>query len=159
GPWAAVAPQPDPTPHGQRGLHPFHLCGTPVGMRLIPLHPLHRQVWHALPVVRRRSLGRHPLATLDGLERHGTDVGSPLITDAPPLTLHQPYDRVFRELAASQQGALPCRALSVAYRTAQPFAGLVYPGPRPMCAMAFAGTMEPYTWWMRAREASISLWR
>src|SRR5262249_10489547 len=44
GTWSEVDPQEEPTPHGQRGMHPFHLCGTQFGMRLIQLHPLHLQV-------------------------------------------------------------------------------------------------------------------
>src|SRR5262249_30724957 len=66
------------------------------------------------------------------LASHGTDVGGALITDAPPLALHQPYDRVFRERAAGHQGPRPCRALPATCRTTQPFAVLGRPGPRPM---------------------------
>src|SRR5438477_8488363 len=96
---------------------------------------------------------------MHGLEIHGTDVGGPLITDAPPLTLHQPYDRVFRKLAASHQRALPFRKLPVARCTAQPFDVLVRPGPRPMRDVAFTGTIEPFTVWIRARESGIAFWR
>src|SRR4029450_8041589 len=140
-------------------MHPFHLFGTQFRMRLIQLHPLHIQVLHALLVVRLGPLGSHPLEAMDGLEIHGTDVGSPLITDTPPLTFHQQYDGVFRELAAGHEGALPFRELPVACRTTQSFDVLVRPCPRPMRDVAFAGTIEPGTLWIRAREASISLLR
>src|SRR5215216_8131735 len=140
-------------------MHPCHLFGTQFGMRLIQLHPLHLEVLHALLVVRHSPLGRHPLEAMDGLEIHGTDVGGSLITDTPPLTFHQLYDRVFRELAAGHQGALPFRKLPVACHTAQPFDVLVRPGPRPMRDVAFAGTIALGTVWSRARESRISLLR
>src|SRR5262249_2318692 len=84
-----------------------------------------------------------------------------LITDAPPLTFHQLYDGIFRELAAGHEGALPFRELPVAGRTAQPFDVLVRPGPRPMRDVASAGTIALRTLWIRARESRISLldWR
>jgi hypothetical protein len=69
-------------------------------------------------VVRLHSMGSHQLEAMDGLEIHSTDVGDPLIADAPPLTLHQPYDRVFRELAAGHEGALPFREFLATCRTA-----------------------------------------
>src|SRR5215211_1901674 len=139
-------------------MHPCHLFGTQFGMRLIQLHPLHLEVLHALLVVRHSPLGRHPLEAIDSLEIHGTDVGGALITDTPPLTFHQLYDRVFRELAAGHQGALPFRKLPAACRTAQPFNVLVRPGPRPMGNVPFTGTIEQGTVWIWARESSISLW-
>src|SRR5262245_15568674 len=156
---AEVDPQQEPTPHGQRGMHPFHLFGTQFGMRLIQLHPLHLQVLHALPVVRFRALGCHPLEAMDGLEIHRTNVGGPLIADAPSLTFHQPYDGVFRELAAGHQSALAFRELPATSRTAQPFDMLVRPGPRPMRDVAFAKTIEPGTLWIWARESGIALLR
>src|SRR5207245_6246968 len=134
-------------------MHPLDLFGTEFGMCLIQLHPLHLQVLHALPVVRLGPLGSHPLEAMDGLEVYGTDVGGPLIADAPPLTFHQPYHRVFRELAAGHQGALPCREFPAACRTAQPFDVLVPPCPRPMRDVVFAGTIELGTLWIRARES------
>src|SRR5262245_60852879 len=88
GPWSEVDPQEEPTSHGQRRMHPFHLFGTQFGMCLIQLHPLHLEVLHALPVVRLSSMGRNPLEAMDSLEIHRTDVGGPLIADAPPLTFH-----------------------------------------------------------------------
>jgi hypothetical protein len=128
-------------------------------MRLIPLHALHIHVLHTLAMVGLSPLGRHPLKAMHRLEIHGADVGGPLITDTPPLTFHQLYDRVFRELAAGHQGALPFRELPATYRTTPPFDVLVRPGPRPMRNVAFAGTIEPGTWWIRARESRISLLR
>src|SRR5438132_14223986 len=133
-------------------MHPCHLVGTPLGRRCLPLPPRHLQVLHALPVGRRSSLGRPPLKALDGLAIHRPDVGGPRIADAPPRTLHQPYARVFRELAAGHQGARPFRELPATCWTAQPFDVLGRPGPRPMRAVAFARTIEPGTVWMRARE-------
>ena len=55
---------------------------------------------------------------MHGFEVHGTHVGGPCITDAPPLTFQQPYDGGFGELAAGHQGALPFRELPVADGTA-----------------------------------------
>ena len=51
-----VDPQEKLTPHGQRGLHPCHLFGTPL-LRLIPLPPLDLQVLHTLPMVGLSSMG------------------------------------------------------------------------------------------------------
>ena len=124
-------------PHGQRRLHPFHLCGAPFGMRLIHLHAGHVHVPDHLLVRGLRPRGGHTLAALHGLEIDRTEIGSALITDAPALILHQLSDRLCGELAAGHEGALPFRALPVACCTAQPCDGLVRPGPRPMRAVAF----------------------
>jgi hypothetical protein len=110
-------------------------------------------------MVRLGSLSSQALKAMDGLEIHGTDVSGPLITDAPPLTFHQPYDCIFRELAAGHQGALPFRELPAACHTTQPFDVLVRPCPRPMRDVACTGTMALGTWWIRARESGISLLR
>src|SRR4029453_7559330 len=155
---AEVDPQEEPTPHGQRGMPPFHLLRTQFGMRLIPLHPLHRQVLHALAVVHLSSMGRHPLEAMDRLESHGTEVRRARITDAPALTFQELCHGRFRELAAGHQGALPFRELPAACRTAPPFNVLVRPGPRPMGNVPFTGTIEPGTVWIWVRESSISLW-
>src|SRR4029453_13401168 len=128
-------------------------------MRLIQLHPLHIQGLNALPVVHLSPMGSHPLEAMDCLEIHGTEVGGPRPPDPPPLTFPQPYDCVFWELAADHQSALAFRELPIAYGTAQPFAMLGRPCPRPMGDMAFTRTIEPGTVWMRARESAISLWR
>jgi len=64
------------------------------------------------------TLGRDTLKAMHGFEVHGTHVGGPCITDAPPLTFQQPYDGGFGELAAGHQGALPFRELPVADGTA-----------------------------------------
>jgi len=117
-------------------------------MRLIQLHALHLQVLHTLAVVRLRSLGRYPLETMDGLEIHSTDVGGPRIADAPPLAFHQPYNRVFGQLTADQQGALPFGELPVACRAAQPFDMLACTGPGPMRNIAFTRLVEPRTSWI-----------
>src|SRR4029453_2045412 len=84
-----VDPQEEPTPHGQRGMPPFHLLRTQFGMRLIPLHPLHLQVLHALAGVHLSPMGPYPLEAMDRLEIHGTDGGRARITDAPALTFQE----------------------------------------------------------------------
>jgi len=95
------------------------------------------------------ALGRDVLKAMHRFEIYGTNVGSPLITDAPPLTFHQPYDRVFRELAAGHQGALSFGELSIACRAAQPFDVFVRTCPRPMHDIPCAGTIEARTRWIR----------
>jgi hypothetical protein len=82
-------------------------------------------------------------------ELHGTNVGSPFITDAPPLALEQAFDGLLRQLAAGHQGTLPFRALSVACRAAQPFEVFVLACPRPMHDVPFSGTMKVRTLWIR----------
>src|SRR5713101_8405031 len=124
-------------------------------MRFIQLDGGHVHLVYNLAMMGLSALGRDVLKAMHRFEIHGTNVGGPFITDAPPLTFHQPYDRVFGELAAGHQGTLPFRELPVACRTAQPFDVLVRPGPRPMRDVAFAGPIEPSTLWIRAREASI----
>ena len=88
-------------------------------------------------------------------------IGGALITDAPTLTFQELVHGRFWEFASGHQGPLPFGELSVACRAAQPFDVLVRPCPRPMRDVAFAGTIELRTLWIRAREASISLldWR
>jgi hypothetical protein len=107
------------------------------------------------------ALSSDALETMHRFESHGTNVGGPLITDAPPLTFQQLYDRVFGELTTGQQGALPFGELSVACRAAQPFDMLVCTCPGSMCDVACTGAIEPGTVWIRAREARIFLlcWR
>jgi len=158
-PRSKVDPQEEPTAHGQGCMHPFHLLGTQFGMRLIQLYALHIHVLHALAMVGLGPLGSHPLKAMHRLEIHRTDVRGARITDAPSLTFHQPYKRVFGELAAGHQGALPFRELPTACRTTPPFDMLVRSCPRPMGDVAFAGMIEPCTVWIRARESGISLWR
>jgi hypothetical protein len=130
-------------------------------MGFIQLHPGHVHPTHNLAMVGLGTLGCNLLQAVHGVEIHRTHVRSALITDAPPLTLHQLYDGLFGELAAGHEGALPFRELPVACHTAQPFDVLARPGPRPMRDVAFARTIELRTVWMRAREASLSLldWR
>src|SRR4030095_11844332 len=103
-------------------------------------------------------LGGHTLEAIHGLEIDRTDIGGAFVTDTPPLTLQQPLHGVFRQFAPGHQGPLPFGELPVAGRAAQPFNVLVPPGPRPMRDVAFAGTIEPGTVWIRAREWRISLW-
>src|SRR5262245_37694610 len=142
-------------------MHPFHLFGAQFGMRLIQLHAGHVHVPDHLLVMGLGPLGGHTLEAIHGLEIDRTYIGSARIADAPPLTFHQLHDRLFGELAAGHEGALPFRELPVACRTAQPFDVLVRPCPRPMRDVAFAGAIELRTVWIRARESSISLlnWR
>src|SRR5919198_3887673 len=140
-------------------MDPFDLFGTEFGMRLIQLHTRHLHVLHALPMMGLGTMCSHALEAMDRLDLHSTTICSAFVADTPPLTLHQPYDRVFRELAASPQGPLRFGELSVAYRAAQPFDVLVRPGPRPMRDVAYAGTVELCTVWIGARESDISLLR
>src|SRR5262247_1526602 len=159
GPRAKVDPEEKPAPHRQRCMDPFDLFGTEFGRRLIPLHTRHLHVLYALPMMGLGTMRGHALEAMDRLDLHITNICSAFVADTPPLTLHQPYDRVFRELAASHQGPLPFGELSVAYRAAQPFDVLVRPGPRPMRDVACAGTVELCTLWIGARESDISLLR
>src|SRR5678816_4260881 len=101
-------------------------------MGFIQLHALHIHVLHALPMMHLGPLGRYALKAVDRLEIHGTDVRCPLITDAPALTFQQSYDRIFGELTAGHQGALPFGELLVACGAAQPFDMLVRACPGPM---------------------------
>src|SRR5262245_51862632 len=156
---AKVDPEEKPAPHRQRCMDPFDLFGTELGMRLIQLHTCHLHVLYALPMMGLGTMRGHALEAMDRLDLHITNICSAFVADTPPLTLYQPYDRVFRELAASHQGPLPFGELSVAYRAAQPFDVLVRPGPRPMRDVACAGTVELCTLWIGARESDISLLR
>lgn len=142
-------------------------------MRYAPMPPVGDAVWHRLlqrhagPVhvpdhllgMELGTLGRHTLAAIAGLAIHLTNVRRACGAAAPPLTLHQLYERVFRELAAGHQGARPFRARPVACRTTQSCAVLVRPGPRPMRDVPCAGAIAPCPVWMRARESGIALWR
>jgi hypothetical protein len=127
-------------------------------MRFIQLDAGHVYLAHNLAMMSLSALGSDVLKAMHRFEIHGTNVGGPCITDTPPLTFQQPYDRVFGELAASHQGAFPFRELPVACRTAQPFDVLGRPSPRPMRDVAFAGTIEACALWIRARKSRISLW-
>jgi len=119
-------------------------------MGRIQLHAFHIHMLHALPMVRLGPLGRHALKALDRLEIHGTDISSPRITDAPSLTFQQSYDRVFGELTAGHQGALPFGKLLGACGAAQPFDMLVCPCPGSMREVAVARLIEPHTPWIGA---------
>jgi len=94
------------------------------------------------------TLGSDTLKAMHCFEIHGTNVSGPCITDAPPLPFQQPYDRVFGELAASHQGALPFGELPVACRAAQPFDMLACAGPGPMRDSALTRLVEPRTQWI-----------
>ena len=158
---ANIDPEQKPAPHRQGRMDPRYLARTEFRMGCVQLHPGHVHLTDYLTRVALSTLGRDLLQAVHGFEIHGTHISGACITDAPPLTFHQLYDGIFGELAAGHEGALPFRELPVAGRTAQPFDVLVHPGPRPMRDGAFAGTIELCTWWIRAREASISLldWR
>src|SRR5262249_39661156 len=81
------------------------------------------------------------------------------ITDTPTLTFQQAHNCVFGEFTAGHQGALPFGKLPVVCRAAPPFNMLVCPCPGSMRDVAFAGTIEPCTLWIRTRESGIALWR
>jgi hypothetical protein len=155
---ADVDPQQTPTPHRQGGMAPRHLARTQLGRRCIPRHAGHVHLAPTLAMMRLRAPGSDVLQAMHRFAIHGTNVGGPCLTDTPPLTLQQPYARVFGELAASPQGAVPFRELPVACRTAQPFDGLVRPSPRPRRDVACAGTIEACAWWIRARKSRLALW-
>jgi hypothetical protein len=139
-------------------MHPFHLFGTELRMGFIQLYALYIHVLHTVPMMHLGPLGRYALKTVDSLEIHGTDVRCPRITDAPALTFQQLYDRLFWELTAGHQGALPFGELLVACGATQPFDMLVCTCPGPMRDVAFAGTIEVCALGIRARKARISLW-
>src|SRR5215813_7414597 len=156
---ADVDPEQKPASHRQGGMDPRHLARTQFGMGFIQLDAGHVHLAHYLAMVGLSALGSDVLKAMHRFEIHRANVGGPLIADAPPLTFHQPYNRVFGELAAGHQGALPFRELPAACRTAQSFDVLVRPCPRPMRDVPCAGTIEPCTLWIRARESGISLLR
>ena len=58
-----------------------------------PIVPHHIHILHALLMVLYGPLSRHPLQAIHWLERHGTDVGRPCITDALALTLQKSFHR------------------------------------------------------------------
>jgi hypothetical protein len=157
--WAKVDPEQKPTSHGQCRMHPFYLLGTEFRMGLIQLYALHLYVLHALSMVRLGSLGSQGLKAMDGLEIHGTNIRCALITDAPALTLQEPFYGRFGELAAGHQGPRPLRELLGANGTAQPFDMLMLARPRAMDNVACAGAVEPHTLWIRTRESCIALLR
>src|SRR4051794_6433616 len=156
---ADVDPQQKPAAHGQGGMDPRHLAWTQLRMGFIQLHPW--DVYHAdhLAMVGLSALCSDVLKAMYRLEINRTNVGGARITDAPPLTFRQSYDRVFGELTAGHQSALSFRELPVAGGAAQPFDVFVRAGPRPMRDVAFAGPIEPRTLWIWTRESGISLWR
>src|SRR5262252_917429 len=158
---ADIDPEQKPAPHRQGRMDPRYLVRTEFRMGFVQLPPGHVHLTDNLTMVGLSTLGRDLLQAVHGFEIHRTNISGALITDAPPLTFHQLYDGIFGEPAAGHEGALPFRELPVACRTAQPFDVLVRPGPRPMRDVAFTGTIELRTLWIRARESRISLldWR
>src|SRR5262245_56622192 len=89
-----------------------------------------------------------PLKAMHRLESHRTDGGGPLIADAPPLTFHQLYDRLFGQLTAGHQGPRPFGALPGACRAAPPFDLLARTGPGPMRNIAFTRLVAPRSAWI-----------
>jgi hypothetical protein len=76
-------------------------------MGFVQLHTRDVHRTDHLAMVGLSTLGSGVLQAMHRFKIHRTNVGGLLITDAPPLTFYQPYDRVFGELAAGHQGALP----------------------------------------------------
>jgi hypothetical protein len=146
--WADVDPQQKPAAHGQRGMDPRHLAWTQFRMGFIPLHPWDVYRTDHLTMVGLSTLRSDVLKAMHRLEINRTNVGGALITDAPPLTFRQAYDRVFGELTAGHQRAFPFGELPVAYGAAQPFDVFVHACPRPMRDVAFTGLIEPRTLWI-----------
>jgi hypothetical protein len=128
-------------------------------MGLIQWDTLNVSLLHDLLLMGLRTVGCHRLKPINGLESHRTDIGGALITDTPPLTFQELFYGRFGEFTAGHQGPLPCGALPVACRAAQPFDVFVLACPRPMHNVPFAGPMEVQTRWMRTRESRIPLLR
>jgi hypothetical protein len=114
-------------------------------MGFIQLHPWDAYRMDHLAMVGLSALRRNMLKAIHRLEIDRTNVGGAFITDAPALTLHQSYDRVFRELTAGHQRPFPFGELPVAFGAAQPFDVLVRACPRSMRDVAFAEPIEPRT--------------
>src|SRR4029450_2790952 len=126
-------------------MHPLDLFGPEFRVRLIHLHPLYVHGLDYLAMMKLGPMGCHLLKPMHGLECHPTDIGGALITDAPSLTFQQSYARIFGELTAGHQGALPLGELLVTCCAAQPFDMLVGACPGPMRDVAFARLIEPHT--------------
>src|SRR5262245_50298360 len=86
-----VDPEQKPTAHRQGGMAPRHLTRTQFGMRRIQLDAGDVHLAYNLAMMGFSTLGSDPLQALHCFESHGTHVGGPGITDAPPLTLQPPY--------------------------------------------------------------------
>jgi hypothetical protein len=147
---ADIDPQQKPAAHGQDGMEPRHLAWTQFRMGFIQLDAGHVHRTDHLAMVGLSALGRDVLQAMHRLEINRTNVGGALITDAPLLTYHQSYDRLFGELTAGHQGPLPVGELPIACGAAQPFDVFVRPCPRSMGNVAFAGPIELSTLWIRA---------
>jgi hypothetical protein len=128
-------------------------------MRLIQLHTLHRHGLHALPMVRHGPLGRDPLKTRDSFEIHGTDVGHPLIADAPALTFQELFHRRFGELAPGHQGPLSLGELTATDGAAQPLNVLVLARPGAMDHIVSVRLIAQPTSWIGARKSPIPFLR
>jgi hypothetical protein len=154
-------PQQEPAPHRQGRMDPLDSAPPPLGMGFIHLPPLALDVLHGLLMIGVRAVGRDALEAIDCLESHRTDSSSALIADTPPLTLQQPFPGLLRQLAPGHQRARPLGELLGADGTTQPFDVLVFPCPRPMRDVAFAGTIALPALWIRARESGIRIlnWR
>jgi hypothetical protein len=140
-------------------MYPFDVLWTKLRMGLIQLHARHLDLTGDLPMVNLGAVGSHALKPMDGLERHATDIGGPLVTDAPPLTLEQPFDRLFWQLTPGHQGPCPLGELLVAHRASQPFDMLVLACPRSMGDVAFTGAIKQRTFWSGARKRRIPFLR
>ena len=95
-----VDPEQKPTAHRQGGMDPRHLTRTQFGMGLIQLDAGDIHLAYNPAMMGFSTMGSDTLKAMHCFEIHGTNVGGPCITDAPPLTFQQLYDGVFGEFAA-----------------------------------------------------------
>jgi hypothetical protein len=71
-------------------MAPGHLTWTQCGLGCVHLDAGHLHRAPHLVMVRLSALGGNALKALHRCEIHGTNVGGPRITNAPPLPLHPP---------------------------------------------------------------------
>ena len=154
-----VDPEPKPAAHCHGGVDPRHLAWAQFGMGFVHLDAGHVHLAHHLAMVGLSALGSDVLKAMHRFEIRRTNIGGPLVTDAPPLTFDQPSDRVFGKLAMGHQGARPFGELLVACRAAQSFDVFVRAWPRSVHDVPGTGTIKARTRWIWTRKASLSLLR
>jgi hypothetical protein len=76
-------------------------------MGFIQLPPLHLHLLDDLLVMGLGALGSDPLEAMPSLQRHVANIRGAFVTDAPALAFQEPYHRLFGQLTAGHQGALP----------------------------------------------------